>query len=81
MQIQVADSTMLPDDQRDARVRNVNQYFVTNGLGSTLAPASPVVPQTYPPPPAGLNITIGVQCPHRNAGPGYGNGQSQPVCD
>lgn len=84
MRIQVADTSTMPEDQREARVHDVTQYFVDNGLGGTLQPITPLQP---PPPapagaaPAGLTITVGVQCPQRHAEPGYGTRQSKPACD
>ena len=84
MGVQVADMSTLPDRQREERVRNVNQYFRANGLGSTLQPAVPL-PATGPgqaaEAPAGLTITISVQCPQPQGGSGYGSGQSRPICD
>jgi hypothetical protein len=80
MQIQLADTSALPDAQRDMRVRNVARYFEAYELGSTLQPAAP--PQAIPPgAPTGLTITINVQCPHWHDGDGYGDGRSRPVCD
>jgi hypothetical protein len=85
MRIQLADTSALPQAQRDARVKDVARYFEAYGLGSTLQPAAP--PQAMPPgsaagaAPSGLTITISVQCPDRHRGPGYGSGRSMPVCD
>jgi hypothetical protein len=84
MRVEVTDTSPLPDRQREGRIRNVDQYFIANGLGSTLQPAPP--PQAVPPGravavPPGLTITIGVQCPQRREGMGYGSGRSMPVCD
>jgi hypothetical protein len=84
MRVEVTDTSPLPDQQREARVRNVDEYFISNGLGSTLEAAPP--PQAVPPGPAvaappGLTITIGVQCLQRHEGTGYGSGRSMPVCD
>jgi hypothetical protein len=67
MRVQLADTSALPPDQQAARVASLAQYFVDYRLGSTLQPAAP--PQDMPPgpdaaAPAGLTITIGVQCPH-----------------
>ncbi|MGD0108165.1 MAG: hypothetical protein ABSC06_29640 [Rhodopila sp.] len=84
MRIQVADTSALPDRQREERVRNVNQYFRAYGLGSTLQPAAPLpatVPGEAAAAPAGLTITISVQCPQPQGGWGYGSGKSRPVCD
>jgi hypothetical protein len=78
MQVQITDTAPLREDLRDARVRNVAQYFVDNGLASTL------VPPSQPPAaaaPAGLTITITLRCPDRHGGSGYGDGRSHPVCD
>jgi hypothetical protein len=67
MRIQLADTSALPPYQQAARVAALTQYFVDYRLGSTLQPAAP--PQAMPPgpdgaAPAGLTITISVQCPH-----------------
>jgi hypothetical protein len=75
MRVQVADSSSLPDRQRDARVRNMVQYLVENGLASTLTP-----PETLQSSPAGLAVTIRVQCPDRQDGSGYGTGERKPDC-
>jgi hypothetical protein len=75
MRVQVADNSSLPDRQRDARVRNMVQYLVDNGLASTLTPTE--TPQSSP---AGLAVTIRVQCPDRHDGSGYGNGERKPDC-
>jgi hypothetical protein len=79
MRIQVADTSALPDDQRDARVRNVVQYFATNGLASALRPVDQP-PGSAAVSPAGLAITISVACPHRGDGAGYGTGEAKPAC-
>jgi hypothetical protein len=82
MRIQVTDTSTLPADQRDARVQNVVQYFVANGLGSTLGPATPqqaTLPGSADTAPAGLRITISVQCPHHD-GAGYDSGDANPAC-
>jgi hypothetical protein len=77
MRIQVADTSALPIDQRDTRVRNVIEYFQVAGLGPSVQPGE--APQATPP---GLAITISVQCPQRAASwNGYGTGESQPICD
>ncbi len=85
MQIHITDTVTMPDEQRDARILNVDQYFAANGLQATLRPATAPPPAMAPRQaagaPAGLTITISVQCPNRHDGPGYGNGQSKPVCD
>lgn len=84
MQIQVADTAPLPDEQRDIRVRNVSQDFVAYGLAPSLlppAPQQPIPPGAPATAPAGLTLTISVQCPDRHDGPGYGSGRSKPVCD
>ena len=78
MRVQVADSSALPDQLREARVSNVNAYFVAYGLGSTLVPGVPV---SAPPGPAGLTIDIHVLCPPGDGVTGYGSGKSKPVCD
>lgn len=76
MRVQVTDDSGLPVNQRETRVHNVMQYFEDNALGSTLEDPSPVGPS-----PAGLAITIRVQCPRPPSGTGYGNGKSEPICD
>jgi hypothetical protein len=67
MRIQVADTSALPPSLQRARIRDLTQYLVEARLGPTLQPAVP--PQGMPPgpdgaAPAGLTITINVQCPH-----------------
>jgi hypothetical protein len=84
MQIAVADTTGLPEVQRNQRVQNVSQYFVANGLGSTLQPVVPMpaaVPDLIAAGPAGLTITISVRCPVPHDGAGYDTGQSKPMCN
>ncbi len=78
MQVQVVDNAGLPPDQRDARVANVEQYFTAVGIGNVLVPAAAAPP---PATPAGLSLTISVQCPPPNHYIGYGDGKSRPVCD
>jgi len=80
MQIQLADTSALPEYQRDARVRNVAEYFRVNGLGSTLQPTAPQLAAS-PGAPAGLTISVTLQCPRRRGYAGYGDGRSRPVCD
>jgi hypothetical protein len=83
MRVQVVDTSGLPAEQRDARVRNVTQYFIDYGIESTLVPAAP---RAVPPPgpvgamPLGLTITISVQCPHPRDQAGYGDETANPVC-
>ena len=80
MRVRVVDTSTLPDSQRDARVRNVVQYFVVSGLGLTLQPDEPV--QAAPSgTPEGLTLTINVQCPDRENGYGYGYDRSRPMCN
>lgn len=78
MQVQVSDSSGLPAYQQDMRVRNVRNYFTANGLGIVLVP-----PETTPVAgvPAGLNMTINVQCPPSDGRTGYDDGRSRPICD
>jgi hypothetical protein len=78
MRVQVADTSTLPDYQRDVRVRNVAQYFVANGLGPVLVPSGS---DAAPVGTAGLVLTIHVDCPTPNGLIGYGDGRSHPVCD
>jgi hypothetical protein len=75
MRVTVADTSGLPQSQRDTRVRSLEQYFTDYGLASTLQPGVP--DQAAP----GLTITVGVQCPQQGGGSGYGDGKSHPVCD
>jgi hypothetical protein len=78
MRVQVADSSALPADERAARVRNVENYFAANGLGQVLVPAAET-PATAG--PAGLTITIHVQCPPGNRRTDLPEGASMPVCE
>ena len=78
MRVQVADTSALPADQRDTRVLNVKTYFTVNGLGSVLVPAEAAPAGAGP---AGLTITIGVQCPPPDGRAGYSDGQARPMCD
>jgi hypothetical protein len=77
MRIDVADTSTLPNYQRDTRVQDVRQYFEAVGLGSTLQ-AMPPEPAAAT--PAGLTITIAVQCPQRHDGAGYRSGRAKPAC-
>jgi hypothetical protein len=66
MRVWLADTSALPPGQQAARVGALTRYFVDARLGSTLQPAAP--PQGMPPgpggpAPAGLTITVSVQCP------------------
>jgi len=85
MRIEVADTSSLPADRRDVRVRNVIEYLRVAEVGPSLRPAEP--PPTIPAgsavsEPAGLTVTITVQCPSRRASwNGYGSGAAEPVCD
>jgi hypothetical protein len=79
MQIQLADTSSLPDDQRNARLQNVARYFGAFDLATTTQPAMPPAPAGSVPP--GLAITISVVCPRQTGGTGYGDGLSHPVCD
>jgi hypothetical protein len=93
MQVQVADSSALPANQRDARVQNVTDYFTANGLGPAVVPATTgpldtlsggtiaggAVPADAG--PTGLVLTISVTCPPRDWFIGYRDGKSRPVCD
>jgi hypothetical protein len=51
MQVQLADTSTLPDNQRNTRLRNVQNYFTDNGLGPVLLPAPTVMPETVAPGP------------------------------
>lgn len=77
MQVQVADTSTLPEDQRIVRVSNVQQYFIQNGLELVLSPAD----QAAADGPAGLVITINVRCPPSDGIIGYRDGLSRPVCE
>jgi hypothetical protein len=82
MRIQVADTSTLPEDQRDIRVGNVTEYLRGVGLGSSLQPPQAVPPGSVASVPAGLAVTITVQCPRQTSSwNGYGSGQAMPVCD
>jgi hypothetical protein len=78
IRVALADTSTLPADRRDTRVANVAQYFAVNGLGGVLVPPGASPPAAGP---AGLAITIRVQCPRPNGRTGYGDGTSKPVCD
>jgi len=89
IQIQLADTSPLSDYQRDARVRDMTQYLTEYGLGPTLQPAAP--PQSAVPvqavsagsgnaAPAGLTITISVQCPDHYARTSKGSDEANPYC-
>jgi hypothetical protein len=84
LRIQVADSSTLPVNQRDTRVRNVTEYLQVAGLGASVEPTEPAQAMPSGPVtsvPAGLAVTLTVQCPHRTSRTAYDNGESQPVCD
>jgi hypothetical protein len=83
MRVAVADTSALPADQRDTRIRNVEDYFTANGLGFVLVPAeaAPGAPGPAAAGPAGLTITVSVQCPPTNHSIGYGDGTAMPVCE
>lgn len=78
MRVQVADTSALPPYQQQARVQEVRDYFTVNALGSVLLPPETPAPGGAP---AGLNISISLQCPPPNGRTGYGDGRSLPVCD
>jgi hypothetical protein len=80
MQVQVADTSTLPDRQRDTRVGNVVQYFTAYGLEATPRPADPPQPGSAAATPAGLAITISVVCPNRHDRAGYDSGARKPEC-
>lgn len=86
MRIEVADTSTLPDAQRDARVRRVVQYFTVYGLAPSLRAAEPIPAGSAATTPAGLAITIAVVCSHRHGGFGHvdihdGDGGRSPDCD
>jgi hypothetical protein len=68
----------LPPAQQNLRVQNVEQYFAAYGLGSVLVPAGSAASAAGP---AGLGITISVECPRPNGRAGYGDGKSHPRCE
>ncbi len=78
MRISVADTSFLPPDQQAERVANLEDYVRTMALGNVLRQASAAQPAPAAPP--GLMLTITVACPHRNGGPGYGDGKRHPGC-
>ena len=81
MRVAVADTSTLPADQRDTRIRNVEDYFTDNGLGFVLVPAETAPPAPGPAGPAGLTITVSVHCPPTGYYIGYRDGISRPVCE
>ncbi len=81
MRVAVADTSALPADQRDTRIRNVEGYFTDNGLGFVLVPAEAAPAAAGPTGPAGLTITVSVQCPPTGHYIGYRDGTSRPVCE
>jgi hypothetical protein len=83
MQVQVDDSSVLPVDQRDARVQNMMDYFAANGLGSVVVPAGSVAGGAAPADagPPGLVLTISVACPPGDWFIGYRDGSARPNCD
>jgi hypothetical protein len=89
MRIEVADTSALPDTQRVDRVRDARQYFAAYGLGQTLTAAAPLPPPPRAsagpvvagPVPAGLVLTISVECPPGHDPFAIANGLADPVCD
>jgi hypothetical protein len=81
MRVAVADTSSLPADQRDTRIRNVEGYFTANGLESVLVPAGASPPAPGPSGPPGLTITVAVQCPPSSHYIGYRDGTPMPVCE
>jgi hypothetical protein len=89
IRIQVGDTSVLSDYQRDARVRDMTQYLQTYGLEPTLQPAAPLqsaAPVQVVPVgsaggvPAGLTITISVQCPDHYARIDRESDEANPYC-
>lgn len=78
MRIGVTDTSALLPEQKAERTRDLTQYIQSMQLGSTLQPAEP--PAAQPSGPAGMALTINVQCPHRNDGSGYDSGIRKPAC-
>jgi hypothetical protein len=60
--IAVADTSTLPANQREARVRNVIEYFKANGLALSMLPeaATPAPAATAP---QGVTLTVLLDCP------------------
>ncbi len=81
MRIAVADTTTLPDEQRQIRVRNIEAYFADFGLADTVQEPPPDTAPGTDTALAGLSITVGVQCPKPEGGTGYGSVKSGPVCE
>jgi len=83
MQVQVDDNSVLPVDQRDARVQNTMDYLAANGLGSIVVPAGSVAGGASPTDagPPGLVLTISVACPPGDRFIGYRDGTARPNCD
>ncbi len=77
MRIAFADTTTLPDEQRQVRVQNVETYFADFGLADTFQ----TPPTDTAPTPAGLTITVGVQCPKPDGRTDYGSVKSGAVCE
>ena len=77
MRVAVADTTTLPEEQRQIRVQNVEKYFAEFGLADTLRASS----SDAAPAPAGLTISVGVYCPEYDGQAGDGSGPSNPVCE
>jgi hypothetical protein len=75
MRIAVTDSGDLPDEARAARVRDMQTYLSDYGLAPTLQPGA----VTTAAGPAGLALTISVQCPPPPAH--YAYLEMQPGCE
>jgi outer membrane murein-binding lipoprotein Lpp len=62
MRLSLADTSPLPETERAARIDNTTAYLGAFGLGPTIQSATPD-PETVAPGPAGLAITLHIQCP------------------
>ena len=80
MRLSVADTGAATELQRKKRVDSFVQYLEAFRLGPTLQSAEVLPMNTVTDGPAGLAVTIRVECPDRSRWPGYGQGQSLPSC-
>ena len=84
LRIDVADPSAAQDSLQAARVRMVTQYFVDYALGPSLQPADltqATSPEPGAAPPAGLTITINVECAGHHQPSGYGSGRAVASCN
>jgi len=83
IRIALADTSALPPEQQEIRVRNVTRYFQDNGLGLTLlpeAPPPPIPPGSPAAAPGGLTITVLLVCPARRQPDNWGYAPTIPSC-